>query len=282
MKNHLNKKLVVGYIGKKSVLAKSFIDNHKKQFIFKVFIGDIRDYKEISLRLKKNKDINIFINFAAITSTQICQKFKKKALDVNYRSVVKLLDSLNEIKMNNFMYFLSLSTSHVFKKSNRILSENSEKNPSTYYGFTKYALEKYILENQNKYKFKIGIPRIFNYYNSGFKKGFFINDIVEKLKNNKKIIKFKDINAYRDFVSMEDINTGLLKMINLRLVNDYNICSGKKTYLPNIISFLNKKFKKKIITYDEKLSLSLYGSNIKLKKKGWKIKDKNFLNELLN
>ena len=75
---------------------------------------------------------------------------------------------------------------------------------------------------------------------------------------------------------MEDINTGLLKMINLRLVNDYNICSGKKTYLPNIISFLNKKFKKKIITYDEKLSLSLYGSNIKLKKKGWKIKDKNF------
>ena len=282
MKNPLNKEITIGYIGKKSILAKSFVKNYKKQFVFKVYVGDIRNDKKISLWLKKNKDINIFINFAAITSSKICQKFKKKALDVNFKSVEKLLNLFNKIKMNNFVYFLSLSTSHVFKKSKYILTEKSEKKPSTYYGVTKNILEKYILKNQNKYKFKIGIPRIFNYYNNGFKKGFFINDIVKKLKNNKKIIKFKDINTYRDFVSMEDINTGLLKMINLRLVNDYNICSGRKTYLPNIINFLNKKFKKKIIIYDKKLSLSLYGSNIKLKKKGWKIKDKNFLNELLN
>ena len=282
MKTLLNKKLIVGYLGKESVLAISFVKDYKKKFIFKVFTGDIRNYKKINIWLKKNKDINIFINFAAITSAKDCEKFKKKALDVNFKSVVKLLDLLNKTKMDNFMYFLSLSTCHVFKKSNYLLSENSKKIPSTYYGLTKNMLEKYIFKNKDKYSFRIGIARIFNYYNYGFKKGFFINDIIKKLKNNKKKINFTNINTYRDFVSMEDINTGMLKMITLRLMNDYNICSGRKTYLPQVVSFLNKKFNNKIISFDKKVSKSLYGSNKKLKKKGWNVKNKDFLNELLN
>ena len=44
--------------------------------------------------------------------------------------------------MDNFYYFLSLSTSHVFKKSKYKLTEQSKKDPSNYYGFTKNNLEK--------------------------------------------------------------------------------------------------------------------------------------------
>jgi len=281
LKNPLNKKIVVGYIGEKSVLAKSFINIYKKKFIFKAFAGDIRDYKKINSWLISNTNINILINFAAITSADNCQKFKKKSFDVNCKSVVKLLVLINTIKMDNFYYFLSLSTSHVFKKSKYKLTEQSKKDPSNYYGFTKNNLEKHILQNQKKYRFKIGIARIFNYYNKGLKKGFFINDIIDKLTNNEKIIKFTNINSYRDFISMEDINTALLKMINLRLINDYNICSGKKIYLPDIISYLNQKLKNKTILFDNKSSGNIIGSNIKLKKYGWKIKNKNFLNDLL-
>ena len=281
MKNHLNKKVVVGYIGKKSVLAKSFIDNYKRKFVFKVYEGDIRDYKKINSWLNINTDINIFINFAAITSVNSNEKFKKKSFDINYKSVVQLLDAINLIKMNNFYYFLNLSTSHVFKKSQYKLTEQSKKKPSNYYGLTKNNLEKYILKNQSKYKFKIGIARIFNYYNKGLKKGYFINDMIDKLTSSKKVIKFTNINSYRDFISMEDINTAILKMINLCLINDYNICSGKKIYLPNIINYLNKKLKNKTIIFDNKSSGNIVGSNIKLKRHGWKIKHKNFLNELL-
>ena len=79
MKNHLNKKTVVGYIGKKSVLAKSFIDSYKEKFVFKAFIGDIRDYKKINSWLTNNTDINIFINFAAITSVNNSEKSKNKS-----------------------------------------------------------------------------------------------------------------------------------------------------------------------------------------------------------
>ena len=282
MKNHLNKKkLVIGYTGTKSVLAKSFVKSYYKNFILKSYTGDITNYAKVDSWLRKNIDINIFINFAAITSTTICEKNKKKATDVNFISVIKLLILLNNIQMIDFNYFLSLSTSHVFKKSHLKLKENSTKEPTNHYGVSKLALENYILKNQKKFKFKVGIARIFNYYNEGSKKGFFINDIIKKLKIKKKIIKFDNINSYRDYISMKDINTALFKMINLRLINDYNICSGEKIYLPDIINHLNKKYKKNIFILNDKRNEDLIGSNSKLKKKGWKITKKSFFNELL-
>ena len=282
MKNHLNKKkLVIGYTGTKSVLAKSFVKSYYKNFILKSYTGDITNYSKVDSWLRKNIDINIFINFAAITSTTICEKNKKKATDVNFISVIKLLILLNNIQMIDFNYFLSLSTSHVFKKSHLKLKENSTKEPTNHYGVSKLALENYILKNQKKFKFKVGIARIFNYYNEGSKKGFFINDIIKKLKIKKKIIKFDNINSYRDYISMKDINTALFKMINLRLINDYNICSGEKIYLPDIINHLNKKYKKNIFILNDKRNEDLIGSNSKLKKKGWKITKKSFFNELL-
>jgi nucleoside-diphosphate-sugar epimerase len=282
LKNHSNnKKLVIAYIGTKSVLAKSFVKSYYRNFILKSYSGDITDQKNIDLWLKRNIDINIFINFAAITSTSICDKNKKKAIDVNFKSVTKLLNLFNNIQMNNFSYFLSISTSHVFKKSHLKLKENSTKKPTNYYGKSKLSLENYILKNQKKFKFKIGIARIFNYYNEGSKKGFFINDIIEKLKEKKKIIKFDNVDSYRDFVSMKDINSALFKMINLKLINDYNICSGERIYLPDIINHLNKKFKKNIFILKKKNNKGLIGSNSKLKNKGWKITKKSFFNELL-
>ncbi len=282
MKNHLNKKkLIIGYTGTKSVLAKSFVKSYYKNFILKSYTGDITNYAKVDSWLRKNIDINIFINFAAITSTTICEKNKKKATDVNFISVIKLLILLNNIQMIDFNYFLSLSTSHVFKKSHLKLKENSTKEPTSHYGVSKLALENYILKNQKKFKFKIGIARIFNYYNQGSKKGFFINDIIKKLKIKKKIIKFDNINSYRDYISMKDINTAFFKMINLRLINDYNICSGEKIYLPDIINHLNKKYKKNIFILNDKRNEDLIGSNSKLKKKGWKITKKSFFNELL-
>tara|TARA_B100001057_G_scaffold202598_1_gene203357 strand:- start:2970 stop:3821 length:852 start_codon:yes stop_codon:yes gene_type:complete len=281
LKNRSNKnQVVVAYTGPKSVLAKSFVKHYRNKFIFKSYTGDVRDYKSINLWLKKNTDINIFINFAAITSNKNCEKDKKKALDVNYKSITKLLNLINKIPMKNFNYFLSISSSHVFKKSNSKLSENSIKKPLNYYGITKLALENYIFKNQNKFRFKIGIARIFNYYNKGQKKGFFINDVIKRLKENKKIIKFNNVNAYRDFISMKDINIALFKMINLKLTNDYNICSGKKVFLPDIINHLSKIYKKKVLIINSKKSSMLIGSNAKLRKKGWKITNKKLFNEL--
>lgn len=281
MKNHYNKRPIIGYSGKNSLLAKSFIKEYNKKFKFKCYSNNIQNNSKLIKWFKQNSDINIFINFAAITSPIYCNNNKNEALLTNFKSVVNILNIIKTNNLKNFNYFLTISTSHVFKKSFKKLKETSIKKPSNFYGITKLNLEKFILQNSKKFQFKIGIARVFNYYNYGKKKGFFINDIIDKLNNNDQIIHFNNINTYRDFISMKNINTALYKMISLKLVNDFNICSGQKIYLPNIINILNKKFKNKKIIFDKKKLPGLVGSNIKLKSKGWKIKKNNFINDLL-
>ena len=284
MKNQFNRKPIVAYIGTNSFLARKFVSEYDNEFIFKPVKLNICNTKKISKWLKRNDNINIFINFAAITSVSQCEKNKQKALNVNCNSVILLLNLINKLKLRNFKYFLVLSSSHVFKPCKNLLNENSVKKPTNYYGVTKLKLENYILTNKKKFNYKIGIGRIFNYYNSEAKKeGFFVNDVIKKLSDKKqKKIFFKNINTYRDFISVKNINTAIYKMIILNLANDFNICSGKNIFLPKIINFINKKLKNKFINFDNKNLGNIVGSNKKLLNKGWKFKRFNFLNEIKN
>ena len=139
--------MIVGIIGSKSNLSKEFVKFYKNKIKIILFKGDITKRKQIILWLNKNYNLNVIINFAAITSKEDCQRNKKKAMNVNCKSVIQLLHIINNIKLKKFKYFLSISSSHVFKPSNYILKENSLKKPENYYGFTKLSLEKFILEN---------------------------------------------------------------------------------------------------------------------------------------
>ena len=280
MRNHLNKKLVIAYIGINSFLANQFVKKYKNKFKFKPINIDIRKKNKIHKWLLRNPDINIFINFAAITSVNECAKNKRKSFDINYKAVVNLMNLINRSYFINFRYFLNLSTSHVFKPSKFKLRENSIKTPQNYYGKTKLFLEKFILKNNKNYFFKIGIARIFNYYNRNSKKSFFINDIIKTLTNNNEKIYFKKISTFRDFISIHNINTALYKMVQLNLKGDFNICSGKKIYLPDIVKYLNNKLKNKTLIFKNIKSNSIVGSNLKLKNKGWIYNKKDFLNEL--
>ena len=57
--------MIIGYSGKDSALAKSFILQYKKKLKFKCFKFDINNKKQFRLWLSRNKNINVFINFAA-------------------------------------------------------------------------------------------------------------------------------------------------------------------------------------------------------------------------
>ena len=54
MKNPLNNKLVVGYIGSRSALAQAFKNQFKKKISFRIYYGDITKQKDIKNWLIKN------------------------------------------------------------------------------------------------------------------------------------------------------------------------------------------------------------------------------------
>ena len=273
------KKKIIGISAPQSELAKLFLSKFKKKFVFVAYKDNINNYVDFKKWLSKNKKINSFINFAALTNINYCEKNKKLTLLTNYKSVVKLIKIIDQNKLKNFNYFLTLSTCHVFRKSNKKLNENMIKKPNNVYGYSKLLLEKWILKNAQKFNFNMGIGRIFNYYTPS-NKNFFINDVINKLKSNSSIVSFVGVDTYRDYISNKDLLNALYFMVNNKLQNDYNICSGSKISLKKIVKTVNIRYKKKLVFIDTK-NKNLFGDNSKLKKMGFKFNSKFNLNKIV-
>ena len=101
-----------------------------------------------------------------------------------------------------------------------------------------------------------------------------------KFKKNK-INKIENVNHYRDFLTTKDIVNAILLLEKKKKTGIFNIGSGQKLHLVDIINHLNK-FTKKNIQISKNLEKTYLIANIsKLRKIGWKQKY-NFLSHLNN
>ena len=195
-------KKIVGITGSKGALGSQFIKKYKTKFTFKRYKGKIENKKKFETWLQKNLDIQYFVHLAAISSIIQSKKNPSKTYRVNTSSTIEIIKRLNKSKLKKIEYFLFSSSSHVYRPSLKSLSEKSVRKPSTIYGKSKKKVEDFILKNQKKMKFKIGIARIFNFYSSNHREGFFIQDIKKKLKSNKKKLTINKINTTRDYINI--------------------------------------------------------------------------------
>jgi hypothetical protein len=62
----------------------------------------------------------------------------------------------------------------------------------------------------------------------------------------------------------------------------YNICSGKRIYLVDLVKAINRNYKKNLKFNSNSKSTSLIGDNSKLKKIGWISKNTNYLKYIKN
>lgn len=271
-------KQIVGITGASGVLGKYFIRHSKKKFIFKIYKDKIENSSILTKWLKKNKNIEIFLHFAAIASVVDSKKNKERTFLINTNSTIKLLQTLKKLQNNKLKYFLFASTSHVYKPSFNKIKENAERSPINSYGKSKKRVEDFIIKNRKFFLFKIGIARIFNFYNISQKKGFFIPDIISKFRNKKtKLLKIKKVNTFRDYINLRDLVDILLYLINNKIDKPINIGSGIKLNLINIIKKLKTKYKSKInIDYETKKYPGLVADISFLRKIGYKKKISNF------
>ena len=91
------------------------------------------------------------------------------------------------------------------------------------------------------------------------------------------------MNHERDFLPIEDICKAIKILLKKKSNGIFNICSGKRLNLQDIFLKLNdKRYQKEVIINQNKNKTILYGSNKKLLKLGWKQKNINYVNYLLN
>jgi len=254
--------------GSNGVLGKKL--KKKLPYRFYEFKKDIRDVKSVEDWVLK-KDFDIVIHLAAVVAVDEVNKSYKKAYDINVNGTLNLINSILK-KKNKPKWFFFASTSHVYKPTLklRIINEKNITNPQNKYGKTKLIAEKLIknLLKNNSIKFCIG--RIFSFTDSKQKSPYVIPNIIKKIKSKNKIITFKNLNNFRDFLNIKDIVLAIDTLRKNKAFGVYNIGSGISFDLRKIATIFSKKYNKKINFQSLSKPSFLISNNKKIKKLGWK------------
>jgi nucleoside-diphosphate-sugar epimerase len=263
-----------GITGHTGGLGSEFLKNNNFNFI--KFKGNITNRDQVNKWIKLN-NFDLIIHFAAIVPINKVNRNYSKAKNVNYFGTKNLINCIVKNKKNLKWFFFS-STSHVYKFSKKKLKENSPKQPITKYGVTKYKAEQYISKILSKYKIAYCIGRIFSFTNSKQSSSFLIPSIKNKLSQKKKIINFKNLNHYRDFLTTRDICRAIYFLWKKRFCGIINIGSGKFFFLKNIVRALAKEKKVKLLFFDNPKSTHLVADVSKIKRLGWFPRNRNIFN----
>jgi GDP-4-dehydro-6-deoxy-D-mannose reductase len=234
------------------------------------------DEKSIQSILKAVKPKKIF-HFAAQSNPSLSWESPELTIDSNYKLTLYLLNSIVNLKSNAHMY--TISSSSIYKESKKRINEKDELDLNT-----PYALSKIIQENLSeifyrRYGVKVTIIRPFCITGPG-KTGDVISDwakgIVEVENKQSDKLKIGNISGIaRDFLHVKDFNNAFLAIVKSNKMGTFNICSGKKIYLKDLlVIFLTKsRLKIKVTTDKSKLrkinDSVIYGSNKKIRQLGW-------------
>tara|TARA_Y100000389_G_scaffold204648_1_gene258577 strand:+ start:3300 stop:4112 length:813 start_codon:yes stop_codon:yes gene_type:complete len=250
----------IGLTGSTGSLGKVIYKNKKNYEIIR-FKGDIRNRKKVFDWISSN-NIKVIIHLAAIVPIKKVNKNKIKAKEVNFLGTKNIVDASLE---NNIKWFFFSSTSHVYASSKKKIKETHLKKPISFYGKTKLSAEKYIIKKFKKKNKLYCIGRIFSTTNKDQKNNYLIPDLKQRIRNSDKKIFLKNLNHFRDFVSMSDITRVIFKLYKKKYEGIVNIASGEKVYLKDIAKIILRKYKKKHYEFiDNKEQTYLVGDTKKL------------------
>jgi len=300
---HIFEKKKINYIGIDN-LSKSSIKNiiNKKRFL-KLDYGN----ENKVIKLLANNPITTVIHGAAYAYVLEGEKRKKIYFNNNVKKSKKFINECIKKKIQNFIF---LSSSNVYKDSNKKKNENSKIRISEIknnYGKTKFLIEKFLISKKKKFKNLI-ILRLFNiagyiknlkYSEKTIDKNLRIFPLIFKKINRKKTIfiyiKNKNnrfIYPKRDYLHINDLLNLIIKIIRKLNIIDkkeiYNVGMGFNYSLNEILSLIlkrlptniKKNLKLKFKKIDSKELVSTL-SNINKTSETFNWKPKNSVNQII-
>ena len=252
------KKILI--IGKRGFIGNNLFNYLKKKFKVKII-----SFKNLTKFKNQLNNFNFVIN-ASINPNYITQKYK-----IKYDNDFLISKYIN----NHKTIYCFISTRKIYH-SKPNLKENSMINPKNNYSKNKLITEKKLSKT---FKKNLLILRVSNLI--GEKKYFknshktFIDIFIDNIKKG---IIFENNKVYKDFLSIKKFCQIIKVIITKEIVGTYNVSIGQKVYLNQLVSWLNKYNKNKILKKNIiNRTDSFYLNNKKLMSK---IKIKNDLQDL--
>ena len=240
---------------------------NSKNFIF--FHEDVSNKKIMKSLISKNEYI---IPLAGLVGAPLCEKYKKDAININYKAIK---DCVNFAKNKKIIFLMSNSGYGVGEK-NKFCTEDSPLNPISLYGKTKCDAEKEIIKAKNYVCFRLATVFGFSYR---MRSDVMVNNFVFNAIKDKKLELFEP-HFRRNFIHVRDVVDCILytidnfgKMKNNIYNAGLNSANITKLQLAQLIKKQMKNLKISIIKgIKDPDQRNYFVSNDKLKKKGFKAK----------
>jgi nucleoside-diphosphate-sugar epimerase len=184
-------------------------------FLFKNFNfirGDVRDK---SLIKKLIKDTDIVIPLAALVGAPLCEKKKRDAVEINFKSVDFIVRSLSK---NQKIIYMNSNSGYGVGEKNKFCNEESVLKPISLYGKTKVDAENSVMQFSNSVSFRLATVFGFSYrMRTDLLVNFFVHNAVKH-----KIINVFEPKFRRNFIHVRDVAKGIIFAID----NFYKIRSN--------------------------------------------------------
>ena len=237
---------------------------------FKFLKEDVTDEKVVK-NILKNQDF--IIPLAALVGAPLCEKFKKKTIITNVKSIEILLRNK---KKNQKIIYPTTNSGYGVGEKNKFCDETSPLKPVSLYGTTKVKAEELIINNGNSICFRLAT--VFG-YSYRMRTDLLVNNFVERAIKTKKLEIFEP-HFRRNYIHVKDIVDAFVFAINNfeKLKNNiYNLglssANITKIQLAKKIKRHIKDLKIKIIrNRNDPDKRDYFVSNKKIEKHGFKAK----------
>ncbi len=240
--------------------------------------GNLHDQKIIDQLLLYN--FIAIVHIAGQSSGEISFDDPIYDLHSNTQSTLLLVNLALKINCKKFIYASTMSVYGI--QDNIPVSEEFNPNPSSFYSVGKLASENYLSIYKN-FGINFISLRLFNVYGPGqnldnLRQGMVSIFLSQALNNNKIVIK-GDLNRFRDMVYIDDVVDAFYLSFksNLKGHNIFNVCTGVKTSVSDVLLLINKFTKKEIPHLVQNGTpgdvFGIIGNNLRIKEAlGWEPK----------
>ncbi len=222
---------------------KEFADNKNFQFIK----GDVLDKNLLESTIKKCD----YVYHGAIRGIGISAADPTHELDVNTKSTLLILELLRKHKIKRFVYPSSASVYGNAKKMPEAEDDNT--NPTSPYGVSKLAAEKYCMVYHRMFGIPVVALRYFNTYGPRQRKdstyGGVVSIFINSALNGKPLKIYGDGKQTRDFTFINDTVTATIASFTAKNIDGevINIAAGKEYSVNELAEKINNISGKKIV-----------------------------------
>lgn len=271
MKRKFNKYLIFGSC---SALAGYFIERLKKEGkkVFEISSYRVKTIASITDKINQLAP-DVILNFAGVYNNNYTENY-----NINVLIPKNLLDAAREAKFKGKIVLIGSAAEYGIQEK---YHERCVGKPQSVYGLTKLMQHSLFQYYASTTQIKMNYIRLFNVIYGRLSDKLFIGTFTKQLKDilRKKanIIKFGGLESYRDYLWVEDVYTGFIRIIEKGTSGEvYNLGMGRsillRDFVRRVLSVLKlqpKMVTRKIISVG-KIDNRVTADIRKVKKIGWK------------